>query len=196
MSDAALVEQCKAILSTGAAATRAVQTEQQTSPEEPHRQDTPAHTQPQVMYNIMEAETQLLEVPPDATLVYKASNQPEVTHCPANHNQHHNDMGCTLPAAVAPPDVPGDGCDSQKQPVQTRPNNSLELSASANAELTGGSQLPGTAVEESVEKQPSANVSAAMVPPFSVPAAKTASNHGGSGMNALLQAMLTGELTS
>lgn len=195
-SDAALVEQCKAILSAGAAASRAVQTEQHTSPDEPDRQDTSPHTQPQVVYDVMDAETQLLGVPPDATLVYKAVNQPEVAHCPANHNQPHKGMGSTLPAATVPPDVLADRCDSQIQPVLASPNNSSELPASAYAEPAGGSQLTGAAAQETVEKQPSASVSAATVPPYSVPAAKTASNHGGSGMNALLQAMLTGELTS
>lgn len=138
----------------------------------------------------MDAETQLLELPPDATLVYRAPNQLEQAHCPANHG--HKDTGSALSAPVAALNLSVHVHDGQVQPALTSPNSSPELTASAN--LAGGSQLIGTAAEASIEKQPSASVSNAMVQSYSLPAAKAASHDSGSGMNALLQAMLTGEL--
>ena len=189
-SDAVLVEQCKAVLSRGAATTGAAQTEQQTSTEEQHTHNTSSHAQSQVVcVDVMDAETQLLEVPSEATLVYKALNQHKMS-------QHDMDSGSALPAAEAPPDASANLPANQSELVLTSPNSSPELSASANAEPAGGLQFTGTAGEDTIEKQPSASFSATIVPSPSVPAAKAAANHGGSGMSALLQAMLTGELTS
>ena len=187
-SDAALVKECKDILSKSAAGTGA---QQQPSDKEEHKQDASVFTQPQVVLDIMDADTQLLEVLPHVTLKYEAAHQPGPAQCPADHSQQQNNMSFALPAEAAAPAEPADMHDSQPQsePKGELRNSSLVTLPSVTADLAADSLLTGANM-----KQPPAGASTLMVQPDPLSAAPPASNKGGSSIDALLQAMLTGEL--
>ena len=189
-SDAALVKECRDILSRAAAATGA---QQQRSGTEKCKQGVAVSTQPQVALDIMDAETQLLEVLPHATLKYEAAHQPRQAQCSANHTQQQIYSGFALPAEAGPPAQLADVHDSQPQPEPRGElcNSSPEIVTSFTAVSAADSQLTGTTTKENSVKQPSVSVSNTVVQqePLSV-----APNKGGSSIDALLQAMLTGEL--
>lgn len=189
-SDAALVKQCKDILSRSAAGTGAAPAEQAEPQPSDNKHDV-LPVQPQVAcLDIMDAETQLVEVSPRATLKYEAAHQPELAHCPADHTASQQDMGFTLPAKESAPAESADMHDSMAQPEARGelPTSSMAPGSAAD------SQLAGASAANNNMKQPPVSTSATVVQPDPLASAAPASTQGGSGMNALLEAMLTGEL--
>ena len=196
ISDAALIKECKDILSRSAAGTGA---QQQPSHKEQLKRDASV-SQRQVVLDIMDAETQLLEVSPHARLKgrfkYEAAHQPGPAHCAADQMQNQKDTGFALPAAEGASDVLADMHDSQPQPEPRGkpPKSSSELFPSVTVESAANSQLNGAAAEADSTSQPSASALSTAIQPESSANARPASNQGGNSIDALLQAMLTGEL--
>lgn len=180
-SDAALVKQCKDILSRSAAGTGAAQAEQaelQPSDKEQHKHAL-LPIQPQVgCVDIMDAETQLVEVSPQATLKYEDAHQPEQAHCPADHTHSHKDMGSTLPANERTSAESADMHDSQAQPEArgALASSSMALGSAADSQSTDAS------ANNNNMKQPPVSTSATVVQPDPLTSAAPASTQGGRGV--------------
>lgn len=191
ISDAALVKQCQDILSrsaTGTGAAQAEQAELQPSDTEQHKHALlPVQPQP-VCLDIKDAETQLVEVLPRATLKYEAAHQPDSAHCPADQTHSQKDMGGTLPAKESAPAESADMHDSQAQPEARGelPTSSMAPESAADLQLTGAS------ANNNNMKQLPVNTSTTVAQPDTLTSAAPASTQGG--INALLAAMLAGEL--
>ena len=138
----------------------------------------------------MDPETQLLEVSPRATLKYEAAHQPELAHRPADHTHSLKDMGFILPAKESAPVDSADMHDSQAQPDARG-----ELPTSPMApESAADSQSTRASANNNNVKQPPVSTLTTVVPQDPLTPAAPASTQGASGINALLEAMLTGEL--
>ena len=145
----------------------------------------------------MDAETQLVEASPHATIEYKAAHHSGLAHGSHDHghSQHHEITVFAPPATAGAPVVSADGQNSQIQPNPAT-TKLPDISSAPSPSVTTDPQLTDAAARNTVEKQLSVSVSTAMVQSKKpLPAAQAASNPGGSSMDALLQAMLTGSLT-
>ena len=192
-SDAALVKECEDILTRAAAGTAA---QQQPSDREKRKKDASIPTQPQVLLDIMDAETQLLEVLTRATLKYEAAHQSRPVQCPADHIQQWNNTGFALPAEADAPAKLAGMHDSQPQ-LEYRGDlhkGSAETEPVITADLAADCQLTDAALVGNSLTQPCVSASTTVLKPDLLSTAPPASNKGGTSIDTLLQAMLTGEL--
>ena len=193
MSDAALIRECKAILLGPTAGTQANKDEPQPF-EDGQCKPGPSNNTQQSSLAIVDVETQLLEELPAVIPKAEAGHQPALAQ-PPDQVQSHKNYSIPMLTARTEPNVLTAPPYSQTHPTNivscdTAYSKSLKI---CGMQSEGDIQSTDIATESCLEVQPPAKVSA-MIESDSIPAARTASDHGGSSMNVLLQAMLTGSL--